>query len=78
MGGFLTGAPPASADDAIRGLALPRGNREDLIQEVRVPAGTRLQRSIASEAFDQPGVPLQFELLDLIDPKNFGVGKPFR
>lgn len=60
------------------GLALPPGNRADFIQEVNVPAGTRLQSSIATEAFGQSGGHLQYELIDLIDPKNFGPGVPFR
>jgi hypothetical protein len=47
VGSFLTGAPPASADQAVTGLALPPANTADFIQEVHVPAGTRLQSSIA-------------------------------
>jgi hypothetical protein len=78
VGGFLTGAAPACADEAVAGLALPPGNTADFIQEVLVPAGTRLQSSIASEAFGQPGGLLQFELLDQIPIKNFGEGIPFR
>lgn len=78
VGGYLTGAPPFSADDAVAGLALPPANRADFIQQVNVPAGTRLQSSIATEAFDQPGGLLQFELLDRIPTSAFGEGKPFR
>ena len=78
VGGFLTGAPPASADEAVTGLALPPENTADFLQEVLVPAGTRLQSSIAAPAFGQPGGLLQFELLDQIPIKNFGPGVAFR
>lgn len=77
VGSFLTGARPASAADAVRGLALPPGNQAGFIQEVLVPGGTRLQSSIAAEAFGQPGGMLQFELLEHIPVKNFGPGVPF-
>lgn len=77
VGSFLTGAPPASADQAVAGLALPPANTAEFIQEVMVPAGTRLQSSIASPAFGQPGGMLQFELLERIPIKNFGEGVPF-
>ncbi len=78
VGAYLIGAPPANADEAVAGLALPPGNTASFIQEVLVPAGTRLQSSIAAEAFGQPGGPLQFEILDQIPIKNFGEGIPFR
>jgi hypothetical protein len=78
VGGFLTGAPPSSADVAVSGLALPPGNSADFIQEVLVPQGTRLQSSIAAPAFEQDGGFLQFELLDQIPTKNFGPGGTFR
>ena len=78
VGAFLTGASPESADAAVEGLALPPGNTADFIQEVRVPAGTQLQSSIAAEAYGQPGGLLQFELLEDIPTKNFGPGVPFR
>jgi hypothetical protein len=77
-GRYLTGSPPANADAAVSGLALPPGNRADFIQDVMVPAGTRMQSSIASRAFGQDGGLLQFELLERIDPKYFGPGVPFR
>lgn len=77
-GRYLTGSPPANADAAVSGLALPPGNRADFIQDVMVPAGTRMQSSIASSAFGQDGGLLQFELLERIDPKYFGPGVPFR
>jgi RHS repeat-associated protein len=78
VGSFLTGVPPASADQAVAGLALPPSNAADFVQEVMVPAGTRLQSSIANPAFGQPGGMLQFELLERIPIKNFGEGVPFR
>jgi hypothetical protein len=78
VGAFLVGSPPASADEAVAGLALPPVNTADFIQEVLVPAGTRLQSSIAAPAFDQPGGLLQFELFNQIPIKNFGEGVPFR
>jgi hypothetical protein len=77
VGSFLTGAPSASADRAVAGPALPPANTAEFIQEVMVPAGTRLQSSIASPAFGQPGGMLQFELLERIPIKNFGEGVPF-
>jgi hypothetical protein len=58
-------------------LALPPGNAAEFLQEVRVPAGTMLQSSIAAEAFGQPGGLLEFELLERINPKFFGPGTPF-
>jgi hypothetical protein len=78
VGGFLAGSAPESADAAVAGFALPPENTADLIQDVLVPAGTRLQSSIAGAAFSQPGGLLQFELLDDIPVKNFGPGVPFR
>jgi len=75
-GGFLTSAPPRSSADAISSLALPSGNRATFVQEVAVPAGTRLQSSVAAEAFGQSGGALQFELLDRIPIDSFGPGRP--
>jgi hypothetical protein len=75
-GGFLTSAPPGISAEAISGMALPPGNQATMVQEVLVPAGTRLQSSIASEAFEQNGGWLQFELLDRIPLENFGPGRP--
>jgi hypothetical protein len=62
----------------VAGLALPPANTAEYIQDVMVPAGTRLQSSIAAPAFGQPGGMLQFELLERIPIKNFGEGVPFR
>ena len=58
-------------------LALPPFSTAEFMQEVTVPAGTRLQSSIAAPAFGQPGGMLQFELLERIPVKNFGEGVPF-
>ena len=44
-GRFLTAVPPRSSAFAREALALPPGNKAEFIQEVLVPAGTRLQRS---------------------------------
>jgi len=43
VGSLLTGAPPASADPAVAGLALPPTNTAEFIKEVTVLAGTGLQ-----------------------------------
>ena len=77
VGRFLVGTPPASRAAAIEGLALPPHNTAQFLQEVLVPAGTRMQSSIATEAFGHSGGLLQFQLLDDIAPKSFGVGVPF-
>jgi hypothetical protein len=76
VGGFLTSARPSSSAEAVTSLALPPGNRATYVQEVLVPAGTRLQSSLATEAFGQLGGALQFELLDRIPIGNFGPGRP--
>ena len=77
-GSFLTRVPPANRRQAIEGLALPPGNTAEFIQQVTVPAGTRLQRSRALPAFDRRGGREQFELLDSIPSESFGAGVPFR
>ena len=48
VGGFLTAVKPNSSAFAREALALPRMNNADMIQEVLVPAGTRLRRSRAA------------------------------
>ena len=78
IGRFLTKSPPTSKNGAIEGLALPPNNQADFIQEVLVPAGTRLQRSRALPAFGRGGGKEQFELLDNILDENFKVGKPLQ
>jgi len=76
-GGFLTKAPPKSATFAQEALALPPGNTAEFIQEVMVPAGTRLQRSRAlsvPEFGRFRGGGEQFQLIDQIDDRFFGPG----
>src|SRR3972149_4382399 len=77
-GRFLTKVRPKNRQQAIEGLALPSGNEAEFIQEVLVPAGTRLQRSRALSAFGRRGGREQFELLNKIPDENFGPGVPFR
>ena len=81
-GSFITKVKPRSADWATEALALPPGNRADFIQEVLVPAGTRLQRSrAAGNAWGRGGAE-QFEILKIrpgeYQPVQFGQGTPFR
>ena len=73
FGGFLTKVPPTSSAAAREALALPPNNQATYIQEVIVPAGTRLQRSRALPAFGRQGGAEQFELLDHIPTSNFGM-----
>ena len=77
-GSFLIKVPPTSQKGAVEALALPPGNNADFIQQVLVPAGTRLQRSRALPAFGHRGGKEQFQLLDKIPNKNFGSGVPFK
>lgn len=79
VGSFLTKIKPRSAAFVREALDLPRKvNRADLVQEVLVPAGTRLRRSRASGGtFGGRGGAEQFELLNKIPEKNFGPGVPF-
>jgi len=77
-GSFLTKVPPTSQRGAVESLALPPGNNADFIQQVLVPAGTRLQRSRALPAFGRRGGKEQFQLLDKIPNENFGPGVPFK
>ncbi|MGH7802413.1 MAG: RHS repeat-associated core domain-containing protein, partial [Thermodesulfobacteriota bacterium] len=77
-GRFLTKVRPKNRQQAIEGLALPSGNEAEFIQEVLVPAGTRLQRSRTLSAFGRRGGREQFELLNKIPDENFGPGVLFR
>ena len=81
-GAFLSKTKPRSADWAAEAFALPPGNRADFIQEVLVPAGTRLQRSRAAPNIWGRGGAEQFEILKLrpneFQPVQFGPGVPFR
>ena len=77
QGRYLTATPPRSSAWAREALALPDGNQANYIQEVLVPAGTRLQRSRALPAFGRQGGAEQFELLEKIPNGNFGAGSTF-
>jgi hypothetical protein len=77
-GRFLTRVRPKNRILALEGLALPRGNTAEYIQEVLVPAGTRLQRSRVLPAFGRRGGLEQFELLLRIPNENFGPGVSFQ
>jgi RHS repeat-associated protein len=84
FGGFLTAVKPSSSAFAQEALALPRSNKATMIQEVFVPAGTRLRRSraapmSANEIFPaRRGGGEQFELIDPLPRSNFGEGVPFK
>jgi RHS repeat-associated protein len=78
QGAFLTAVPPGSSAFAKNMLALPPQNTADLIQEVLVPAGTRLQRSRALPNFGFKGGGEQFQLLDSIPNNNFRSGVPLK
>ena len=73
-GSFLTAVKPRSSAFAREALALQPGNTAAFVQEVIVPAGTRLQRSCALPAFGRRGGAEQFELLQRIPDENFGPG----
>ena len=77
IGGFLTKLKPKNRKFAQESLSLPLDNTAEFIQEVIVPAGTRMQRSRALSAFRPRGGAEQFELLDFIDTCNFGLGRKF-
>jgi hypothetical protein len=79
-GAFLTKVPPKSRALAREGLALPPSNEATYIQEVFVPAGTRLQRSRALPVpeFGKRGSMEQFYLIDEIAKTNFKEGKFFQ
>ena len=81
VGSFLTKVPPKSKKFAQEALSLPPQNQADFIQEVLVPAGTRLQRSRALSVYEWDryhGAAEQFELLERIPVKNFGEGIPLK
>jgi RHS repeat-associated protein len=73
-GAFLTSVKPTSSAFAREALALPPGNTASFVQEVLVPAGTRLQRSRALPAFGRRGGAEQFQLLEEIPNFSFGPG----
>ena len=85
IGGFLTAVPPGSSAFAREALALPTTNSAKFIQNVFVPAGTRLQRSRvlsirqANGLFQvRRGGAEQFQLLNRLAPGNFGPGVPLQ
>jgi hypothetical protein len=80
-GKWLTAVPPRSSAFAQEGLALPPWNAANMIQEVRVPAGTMLERSRAIPVPEWGrfrGGAEQFQLLDEIPLNSFGPGVPLR
>ncbi|WP_440975099.1 RHS repeat domain-containing protein [Pseudoxanthomonas winnipegensis] len=80
-GRWLTAVAPRSSAWAQEALSLPPGNKATMIQEVLVPAGTRLERSRAipvPEWNRMRGGAEQFKLLDPIPPENFGPGTPLQ
>ncbi len=80
-GKWLTAVPPRGSAFAQEGLALPPWNSASMIQEVRVPAGTMLERSRAipvPEWGRLRGGAEQFQLLDEIPLNSFGPGVPLR
>lgn len=77
VGAFLTSVRPKSAAFAREALDLPPGNTAQFVQEVLVPAGTRLQRSrVRPGTFGGRGGAEQFELLEFIPTSSFGPGVP--
>ncbi len=81
QGAFLTAVKPRSSSFAQEALALPPGNTANFVQEVLVPAGTRLQRSraLAAPEFGRMrGGGEQFQLLDSIPNSNFSQGLPLQ
>jgi len=78
-GAFLTATRLRSAAFAREALALPKGNTATFIQEVRVPAGVRLQRSRATPLYGRRGGAEQFEILPGQRDAGivFGPGVPF-
>ena len=66
VGGFYPPTKPTSGAQAISESALPPGNAATKVSTVRIPAGTRIQRSTASPAFGQDGGGPQIELLERV------------
>ena len=77
-GRFLFKVIPKSRALARLGASLPPENTAEFIQEVLVPAGTKLRRSraLAIPGWGCGGLE-QFELLTRIADENFGPGVPF-
>jgi hypothetical protein len=78
-GKWVTAVAPRSGAWAREALSLPPGNTADYVQEVRVPAGTLMERSRAISVPEWGrlrGGAEQFELLEEIPLGNFGPGVP--
>lgn len=78
-GQWLTAVPPRGSAWAQEALSLPPGNAATLIQEVRVPAGTLMERSRALPVppwSRMRGGAEQFQLLEEIPLRSFGPGVP--
>jgi RHS repeat-associated protein len=81
VGGWLTSVPPRSSAWAQEALALPKENKATYIQEVFIPAGTKLERSRALPVPEWGrfrGGGEQFYLLEEILLDNFGPGFPLQ
>ena len=80
-GKWLTAVPPRSSGFAQEALALPPGNSATMIQEVRVPSGTMLERSRAIPVPEWGrfrGGAEQFQLLERLPEANYSPGTPLR
>jgi RHS repeat-associated protein len=77
-GRFLTSSFPKSSEWARNALSLPPSNQAEFIQEVLVPAGTRVQRSRALPLNGRRGGAEQFQLLENIPDGNFRTGVKFQ
>jgi RHS repeat-associated protein len=81
VGSYLLAVPPPNGAYATEALALSPGNSADFLQEVIVPAGSRLQRSRAipvPEWGRYRGGAEQFQLLEHIPTKNYRPGRRLR
>jgi len=80
-GKWLTAVPPRSSGFAQEALALPPWNSATMIQEVRVPSGTMLERSRAIPVPDWGrfrGGAEQFQLLERLPEANYSPRTPPR
>lgn len=84
VGGCVTAVKPKSSAYAQEALALPKANRAEMVQEVIVPAGTKVTRSRAAPIQANETFPNrrcgaeQFEIIDRIPTGNFGPGTPLQ
>lgn len=72
IGKYLCKNLPCSPEAAVEGLALPDENKAEYFQLVKVPKGTRVQCSLAGEAFGHAGGMEQYQLLERISKDCFG------